>query len=274
VELVLKDQKLQLVSAALFPQVSGLIYHWSNSEGYGVLVQLFWDSLTSVVLESLSSPGDALQYRSIYTEWLLNRHVELCLCLKNPKHQRSSRGLKVKFISPENNSDDESLEPESPTDTVLSISNDIHIDKYLQTVVEIICISCLRKTKHFSDPTFLFCLSKLIRAFESRELFLGLLKADVAEDIGTECKDSLVQLYDSTLHNWIQDENICSENLVDITFVLLKFLTADEKNHVLEALCKVLLLLLFIYLFVLKVHCFENLLCFCLEAKGKPNLSG
>lgn len=239
VELMLKDQKLQLVSAALFPQVSGLIYHWSNSEGYGVLVQLFWNNLTSLVLESLSSPGDGLQFRSICTEWLLNRLVELCLCLKNPKHQRSSRGLKVKFVFPENNSNDESMEPESPTDPVLSISNDVLIDKYLQTVVEVICVSCFRKTKHFCDRTFLFYLNKLIRAFESRELFVSLLKADVTQDIGTESKDSLVHLYDSTLHKWLQDEKICCENLVDITFSLLKFLTADEKNHVLDALCKV-----------------------------------
>lgn len=236
---MLKDQKLQLVSAALFPQMSGLIYHWSNSEGYGVLVQLFWNNLTSLVLESLSSPGDALHSRSICTEWLLNRHVELCLCLKNPKHQRSSRGLKVKFVFPENDSDGESLEEESPTDTVLSISDDVHIDKYLQIVVEVICVSCFKKTEQFCDPTFLFYLNKLIRGFESRELFVSLLKADVTEEIGTESKDSLVQLYDSTLHKWLQDEKICSENLVDITFALLKFLTADEKNHVLDALCKV-----------------------------------
>jgi hypothetical protein len=247
VELMLKDRKLQLVSSALFPQVSGLIHHWSNSEGYGVLVQHFWNSLTSLVLQFLQHPGDALQSSSTCAEWLLNRHVELCLCLKNPKHQRSSRGLKVKFISSESSTNDESLEPESPVDSGLSISNDVDIDKCLQTVVEVICVSCLEKVKHFSDPTYLFYLKKLLRAFESRELFLSLLKADAVQNMGTEGEGSLVQLYDSTLHKWLQDEEICSENLVDITFALLKFLADDEKNHVLDTICKVLLCSLLLF---------------------------
>lgn len=237
---MLKDHILQLVSATLFPQVSGLLYHWSSSEGYGALVQLFWDCLTSVILESLSTicTGGTVQPKSISTEWLLSRHVELCLCLKNPKHRRCSRGLKVKFISPERNSEDESPEPECTTNTVLSVSDD-HIDKYLQTLVQVISASYLRKTKQFGDPVFLLYLTKLTRAFESRELFLSLLKVDVAEDKQAVCNGSLVQLYDSTLHKWLQDEKICSENVVHITFALLKFLTDDEKNHVLVALCKV-----------------------------------
>lgn len=240
VELILKDQKLQLVSVSLFPQVSGLLYHWSNNKGYGVLVQLFWDRLTSVIRESLCSinVGDTLQPSSISIEWLLNRQVDLCLCLKNPKHQRCSRGLKVKFVSPEKNSEDESPEPESTTDTVLSVTDD-HIDKYLQTLVQVISASYLMKTKQFGDPGFLLYLTKLTRAFESRELFLSLLKVDVAEDIQAVCNESLIQLYDSTLHKWLQDEKFSSENVVDITFALLKFLKDDEKNHVLESLCKV-----------------------------------
>jgi hypothetical protein len=155
----------------------------------------------------------------------------------------------VKFISPESNSNNESMEPESPLDTGLSISNDVHIDKGLQTVVEVICLSCWEKTKHFCDPTFLSYLSKMIRAFESRELFLSLLKADPAQNMGTESKDSLVRLYDSALHKWLQDEKTCSENVVDITFALLKFLSDDEKNHVLDTLCKVSLFLLLFHLY-------------------------
>jgi hypothetical protein len=238
---MLKDEKLQLVSAALFPQVSGLIYHWSNNEDYGLLVQLFWDCLTSVVLESLSfiCVGDTLQCRSICAEWLLSRHVELCLCFKNPKHHRSSQRLRVKFASPEKNSEDENSEPESPTDTSLSTPDDTHIDKYLQTMVRVISVSYLKKTKQFCDPVFLLHLAKLTRVFESRELFLSLLKLDLTEDVETESKESLVDLYDSTLHNWLQDEKLCSEAVVDITFALLKFLSIHEKKHVLKALCKV-----------------------------------
>jgi hypothetical protein len=161
------------------------------------------------------------------------------------------------------------MEPESPTNTVLSVSNDVLIDKYLQTVVEVICVSCFRKTKHFSDRTFLFYINKLIKAFESRELFMSLLKADVTLDTGTESKDSLVQLYDSTLHKWLQDEKICSGNLVDITFSLLKFLTADDKNHVLDALCKVLL---FVCFFLYLKHAVLKTGFVSPQAKGRPNL--
>jgi len=237
--LTLKDRKFKLVSAALFPELSVLIYHWSNSEGYAVLVQLFWDHLTSVILESLSPTEESCQSRPICAEWLLNTHLELCLCLKNPKHKRSRQGLKVKFISPENNSEDESPEAESCSETALSKSNDFHIDKYLQTLVEVLSVSYLTKTEQYSDPTFLLYLEKLIRAFESRELFFSLLKVIVAEDIQTESNELLVQLYDAALKKWLQDEKVCSESVVRITFALLKFLTADGKNHILEGLCKV-----------------------------------
>jgi len=239
VVLTLKDQKFKLVSAALFPELSVLIYHWSNTEGYAVLVQLFWDRLTSVILESLSPAGESCQLRPICAEWLLNTHLELCLCLKNPKHKRSKQGLKVKFISPENNSEDGSPETESCSQTALSMSNDFHADKCLQTLVEVLSVSYLTKTEQYSDPTFLVYLEKLIRAFESRELFFGLLKVIIAEDIQTESNELLVQLYDAKLQKWLQDEKVCSESVVRITFALLKFLMADGKNHILECLCKV-----------------------------------
>jgi hypothetical protein len=235
----MKDQKFKLVSATLFPELSVLIYHWSNSEGYAVLVQLFWDCLTSVLLESLSPTGESFQLRPICAEWLLNAHIELCLCLKNPKHKRSRQGLKVKFISPENNSEDESPETESCSETALSTSNDIHTDRYLQTLVEVLSVSYLTKIEQYSDPTFLVYLEKLIRAFESKELFSSLLKVNVAEDIQTESNELLVQLYDATLQKWLQDEKVCCESVVHITFALLKFLTADGKNHILKGLCKV-----------------------------------
>lgn len=237
--LTLKDKKFKLVCAALFPELSVLIYHWSNSEGYALLVQLFWDRLTSVILESISPTDESCQSRPICAEWLLNTHVELCLCLKNPKHKRSRQGLKVKFISPEDNSEDESPETESCSENSLSMSNDIHTDKYLQTLVEVLSVSYLTNTKQYSDPTFLVYLEKLIRAFESRELFFSLLKVNIAEDIQTESNELLVQLYDETLQKWLQDEKVCSESVVRITFALLKFLPADGKNHILEGLCKV-----------------------------------
>jgi hypothetical protein len=236
---MLKDQKFKLVSSALFPELSVLIYHWSNNEGYTLLVQPFWDSLTSVVLESLSPTGESFQSRPICAEWLLNTHIELCLCLKNPKHKRSRQGLKVTFISPENNSEDESPETESCSETLLSISDDIHTDKYLQTLVEVLSVSYVTKTEQYSDPTFLIYLEKLTSAFESRELFFSLLKVNVTADIQTESNESLVQLYDSTLQKWLQDEKVCAESVVRITFALLKFLTADEKYHILDSLCKV-----------------------------------
>jgi hypothetical protein len=119
------------------------------------------------------------------------------------------------------------------------MSNDIHIDKYLQTLVEVLSVSYLTNTKQYSDPTFLVYLEKLIRAFESRELFFSLLKVNVAEDIQTESNELLVQLYDETLQKWLQDEKVCSESVVRITFALLKFLAADGKNNILEGLCKV-----------------------------------
>jgi hypothetical protein len=234
---MLQDQKFKLVCAALCPELSVLIYHWSNSEGYAVLVQLFWDRLTSVILESLSPTGESCQSRPVCAEWLLDTHTELCLCLNNPKHKRSTQGLKVKFISSENNLEDESPETESCADTVLSTSDDGHIDKHLQTFVEVLSVSYLTKAEQYSDPTFLLYLEKLTRAFESRELFCSLLKVNV--DIQIESDECLVQLYDSTLQKWLQDEKVCSESVVRITFTLLKFLTADGKNHVLEALCKV-----------------------------------
>lgn len=237
--LTLKDQKFKLVSAALFPELSVLIYNWSNSEGYAVLVRLFWDHLTSVILESLSPTEESCQSKPICAEWLLNTHLELCLCLKNPKHKRSRQGLKVKFISQENNSEDESPETESCSETALSVSNDFHTDKYLQTFVEVLGVSYLTKTEQYSDPTFLAYLEKLIRAFESRELFFSLLKVIVTEDIQTESNELLVQLYDAKLWKWLQDEKVCCESVVRITFALLKFLMADGKIHILEGLCKV-----------------------------------
>lgn len=236
---MLKDQKFKLVSAALFSELSVLVDHWSNSEGYAVLVQLFWDQLTSVILESLSPTEESYQSRRTCAEWLLNIHLELCLCLKNPKHKRSRQGLKVKFISPENNSENESPETESCSETALSTSNDFHTDKCLQTLVQDLSVSYLTKTEQYSDPTFLVYLEKLVRAFESRELFLSLLKVTVGEDIQTESNELLVQLYDATLQKWLQDEKLCSESVVRITFALLKFLTANGKNHILEGLCKV-----------------------------------
>ena len=235
--LVLENQNLHLLSSALFPQVSCLLYQWNhscNSEEYEKLINGFWKTLTNMLLGSLTaSDEDSLQSESSSPSWVLGRQVDLCLCLRSPKLHRSSQKLKVKFTT-----EDESSEPGSPVESESSILEETSDDKGLQTLAQVLSACYFKKFEVSSDVRFLIHLTKLANLFKSREFFLSLLSVNICVDEQT-AGDSLVELYDAVLCKWLKSEKTCSEEVVSITFLLLEYLSSEEKDHVLESLCQV-----------------------------------
>lgn len=264
IALVLKNQKLHLVSSALFPQVSGLVYHWNHNcdnEGYNKLAEEFWKTLTDILIGSLSpSSEDSLKSESLVSSWFLNRQVDLCISLKNPKLHRISQKLKVKFSTQDNEHSDENSKPGSPVDNEHFNTEELPVDQGLHTLVQALSALYFKKFEESSDTGFLVSLTRLTDSFRSRDLFLNLLHANISVDIQTN-EDSLLELYNTTLCKWLENENMCSEDVVSITFSLLEFLSPEEKDHILESLCKV---------------CNESVLMWCvkssLQHRSDPNV--
>ncbi|KAJ9575352.1 hypothetical protein L9F63_025698, partial [Diploptera punctata] len=234
VAVVLKNQNLHLVSGALFPQISGLVQHWNHScdnEEYKKVLEEFWKILTNTLLGSVSNE-DSLE--SSVPSWILNRQVDLCLYLKNPKLHRNIQKLKVKFTA----EDEENSEPESPVDSEPCVMEETSfIDQGLNTLVQHLSASYFKKIEESNDKNFLVCLTKLIESFTSRELFLNLIQVNISEDI--ETNKCLLQLFNTKFYKWLENDIMCSEDIIGITFSLLDVLPSEEKEHVLESLYKV-----------------------------------
>ena len=60
-----------------------------------------------------------------------------------------------------------------------------------------------------------------------------------------ESNDTLVTLYDAVFYKWLGNDQMCTEDVIDIIFNLMEFLTESEKNQVLDSLCKVNILFFF-----------------------------
>uniref|UniRef100_A0A1Y1KK52 E3 ubiquitin-protein ligase listerin n=1 Tax=Photinus pyralis TaxID=7054 RepID=A0A1Y1KK52_PHOPY len=210
-----------------FNQISKMIQYWSknsSSESFPHYIkysQFFWNNLNSLC------QGLLLNLEISYDKELLSqfssRQIEL---LQSLKHIVAHKQLKVSFCA---NQSPENITGESHT--MVSLLVDKSYMDLLNTVVYKTCASYVKFINEKHSKELIECLGSLVQDFDS-EFFFRRLNAEFE---GENVKENLVNVYWKLLHKWLSNESICSNSVVELIFLLFKYLSDESKMEVLNS---------------------------------------
>lgn len=202
------------VPKQLFSHVANLIAYWnhsSNSNDFcAKLLTRFWLE-TFLVLKSTTESQTNI-------EKITSAQIELVVALKNCTGTVRPKHTNVKFAS----SADEIDSASSCSLPVVST-----FETHLRTLVQKLCAVYVDNAKSSRNATFVLRLERLIKEFQSNTIF----------DTLTNEKNLMV-VFD-TFKDWLKDDNLRSESVVELILILMKQVTPEEKNQILEQIAKV-----------------------------------
>lgn len=205
----------------IFQHIAELINYWcvnSNEKPiYGFLVDRFWSELFLIFKSSLETNQNIVRITS--------SQVDLIQLLKNfsGNHQKSKGGrVKVKFS--------EISEDQAPTDSSVDEnskeSKKLSFELQLNQLVYKLCDIYLEKITESNNNEFIPNLETLIKDYQSVEIFTHLAKSKNQ----TENICSLYEIF----ANWLLDEDLRCEAVIEIILVLYKYLRPTEKVDLLN----------------------------------------
>jgi len=199
-----------LFGKIVFNKISDIIKHWSKNvaskEIYGKIFDRFWIELYQVLEGSLENSN---------LQQISNGHVEL---IKNLKSTTSKpKGVKIKV-------ENEPIE-QSDVAVITEKVKDISFDGPLCELVYKLSLSYVEKINTTLDKNLVENLDIMIKEYQSKELFKHL--ASNQED------KSICSLYD-TFAEWLQNEELKCEAVIEIILALYKYLEPSEKIDLLN----------------------------------------
>ncbi|KAL7037401.1 hypothetical protein ACKWTF_009198 [Chironomus riparius] len=199
-----------LFGKVVFSKISEIIKHWSKNiatkDIYSKIFDRFWIELYQVLEGSLENSN---------LQQISNGHVEL---IKNLKTTTSKpKGVKIKV------EDDPIEQPEVVV--ITEKVKDISFDGPLCELVYKLSLSYVEKINTTLDKNLVENLDIMIKEYQSKELFKHL--ASNQED------KSICSLYD-TFAEWLQNEELKCEAVIEIILALYKYLEPSEKIDLLN----------------------------------------
>ncbi|XP_068631510.1 E3 ubiquitin-protein ligase listerin [Battus philenor] len=191
-----------------------------DDQKYEQLVRAVWQNLGSI----LSSQVDAPEVSVDGIHKVIEDHILLLQTLKTAINQDEKKQLTIKFAG------DPEVEPEAKIVTT-SECDAAAAERYrhnLDETVERMCAMYLDFAgKHKAADAVLAPLVALLVEFDSERLYRGL-----ARHFGA---DSVYGLYERLLRNWLMDEAMQCRALLDVVFLLLKYLSEQEQDWVFDS---------------------------------------
>lgn len=214
----------------LFNQTSQLIRYWSKNrnvtdyKSYSHLVQKFWTHLETKLLELINSAQE--NFDPVYIANLDDSVLDFLLSLKNTS-VINRKSLRVKFFDP--NKQVETSEEISPK---VVDADSIYLAELEELINKVISIHFANIQKDSSRSALLKNFYKLVSNFESKNLFVTLVKSYSKET-------SLFDFYDKVLKNWLIEKSEHTELVIMLLFILMKYLDVSEMNAILASLIQV-----------------------------------
>ena len=214
----------------LFNQIGGLIQNWHKNrnspdiQNYAKYLEFFWtkvDSLFQGLLMNFEHNYD----RNEISEFA-SRQIEFLGSLKCVTKSKSQ--LKVKFRI-----DDETEETHTKIKDVVEKVD----DAYMSTLTLLAYSTCkyyVQFINHKQSKELIEHLTSLVQDFESRDFFEYLNKS---VNCGTD--SGLLDFYKNVLSKWLKSSYLSSKSVVDLIFLLFKYLPAKDKQTVLDSFLKV-----------------------------------
>ncbi|XP_017770844.1 PREDICTED: E3 ubiquitin-protein ligase listerin [Nicrophorus vespilloides] len=207
----------QAAYKTLFNQISSLIQYWHRNvepyPNYKTMCDRVWIKLKTLFENKIGLNEDYMA-----------RQIEFFLCLKSttkPKKQ-----LKVKFDGNDSKSGDDG-QSQGETSTVS--------DEYLNCLNYLICstcICCVNTIRRNAQPSIVDHLLYMVQEFEN-ETLLKYLNSKV------NSSENMIEVCTKIILPWIDDDSIRSRGVIDLLFIIFKYLKYEEKALVLKTLDKV-----------------------------------
>lgn len=231
--LLLKEQLMPIIDLFLrdytpikknmFIEVSQLIRYWSKNrdndeyKSYSVLIKLFWNELDEIFKQLIDSTKENYDKNEVSS--IFNAQIKLLMSLKNSSVQ-VKKNLHVKFADCEDDFE--------PRETIKVTLND-NDDKFNDELVKFVTNVCINYLKDIQNQNRIEYLNQLVSSFESKSLFIEIAKAQ-------ENDDNLLQFYNKNLKTWLDNKEIDTNSVVQLTFTLINYMNDNDKNLVLESL--------------------------------------
>lgn len=204
--------------------MAALVKYWMkqskepNGEKYDQLVRNFWQNVASTVLGQIDQAADADSITKV-----IDGHI---LLLQTLKTSFSSEGKKAQSIKFDGDAPTPAEKP-VPTQEI----DPAVVERYkhnLNEAVEKMCCGYFE----FADKkeiieSVLTPLITILNEWDSKSLYLALAKHFNA--------NSVYEWYDQVLRRWMVTDTMRCKSVVDVIFMMLKHLTEEEQDAVLNS---------------------------------------
>lgn len=201
--------------------MASLLKYWlkqskqENTEKYDQLIRNFWQNVGSTVLTQIDKSGT--NHSEIAK--LIDGHILLLQTLKTTFSQEVKKQHSIKF-----DGDAETVPDKNPVVTQQCDASLIERFKHnLEDLVHKICSQYLDSAeKKQISSAILTPIITLLVEFDSKQLFMAMARQfDV---------DSVYRLYYKVLRPWLSGDTMRCKTVVDIVFLLMKYLTEEEQD--------------------------------------------
>ncbi|XP_050343792.1 E3 ubiquitin-protein ligase listerin [Nymphalis io] len=199
-----------------------LVKYWlkqtkqENSEKYDQLIRNFWLNIGSTIATQI----DKLSVEKEDIMLLIEAHIMLLKHLKAAFLQEDKKQNHIQFA------DETTPDVKEPSPTSTDECDDTVTERFnhnLNDVVENTCCNYFdfAHQKQVSEAVFTSLIS-LIEKFEGKNLLMALARHFNQE--------SVYGLYDNVLKKWLAGDTMRCKALVDIIFIIFKYLTEEEQD--------------------------------------------
>lgn len=217
----------------IFNHVAAMIQHWSrncadsNVNNYCRYLEYFWRNLCSMFeglfmnLEQNYKEDDVDNFAVKSVDFLMY----LKSCVKIKKQQKVQFSYEIPDASLNKTENDNGKE-------------DALSSAYMESLHSLVYETCGLYINFINSRTskqLLPYLNSIIKNFESADFF-RFLNHKVS---GESNSPNLMQIYYNLISKWLNSPSLVSESVIDLLFLLFKYLQDEDKDHVLKDLVAV-----------------------------------
>ncbi|KAH9638439.1 hypothetical protein HF086_016764 [Spodoptera exigua] len=205
--------------------MTSLVKYWlkqsneQKSEKYDQLVRNFWQNIGSTVLAQIDKSGDDVNE----VIQLMEGHILLLQTLKTSFSQETKKQLNIKFDDEEPNVP---VKSESAREPAPAAGDEARYRRSLQQLGTALAAAYLAAAARRLAPALLPPLLTLLLAFDAEDLFVALARQFD--------QPSVAAFYHNVLLGWLSEDDMRCEALVDIVFLMTKYMTEQEQDDMFD----------------------------------------
>lgn len=220
---LLEGKVRETVKLPFLVETACLVHYWhangsNKTSVYDQLINNFFLSLLSLFENQLNSEVTRNSITNV-----LDNQVQIINILLHPDQLKQNKKSHVKFKENIEPIEIQTLSTESHGFDVSECPNELTL--FIKKLVGIYFKNAIDKV----EKSYVVVLAKLLHLFDTEAIF---------EEMTRAVKESTTfKLFTSYFCKWLINEDMKCEEIVNLSFGLLRYVTYDEKEYILEELC-------------------------------------